>query len=271
MARRLYGVAPSIGTRLRHRLFRPGRRSLRVAKGPGGLLLWVDASERVGGDLYFGQPYEPVEMRLFMMLAPPGAVVIDVGANVGQYALLAARLVGPAGRVHAFEPASATYGLLQRSIALNGLQNLVLNQVAVSDSSGDVELQLNRESALAGLGVTGRGFAIGSERVHRITLDEYAAGAGLGMIDLLKIDVEGHEGHVLRGAETLLERSPAVVVLTELADKNFAPLGLRVDDVIDRMRALGFESWRINAQNAAFARPATRPAEVLSSELATWR
>ena len=78
--------------------------------------------------------------------------VFDVGANVGPYALVAARRVGDRGSVHAFEPTPKSAAGLRRNVGLNGLTNVVVNEVAVSDTAGEVNLYLDEESAhLAGL------------------------------------------------------------------------------------------------------------------------
>lgn len=270
ITRRLYGRRPGAAAAIRAWLFPPGRSAPRIARLPDGLRLEVDAAERTGGDLFFGLPFEPLEARLVGALLREGATFVDIGANVGRYTFLASRLVGPSGQVHAFEPASTTYQRLERTLAMTGATNVVLNRLALSDAPGEARLYLNRDSALAGLGMTGRGEAAGTERVRCTTLDSYAAEKGLAHVDLIKIDVEGFEGHVLRGAEGVLARSPGVVVLSELAEKNFVPLRLRTEEVIGRMRTLGFAVWRIDAQNAAFARSGSAASQELASRLRPW-
>ena len=111
----------------------------------------------------------------------PGMTVFDVGANVGPYALVAARRVGDRGSVHAFEPTPKSAAGLRRNVGLNGLTNVVVNEVAVSDTAGEVNLYLDEESAPQNSIVSN----VAVDRVHRIlpsirvptvTLDGYAAG-----------------------------------------------------------------------------------------------
>lgn len=263
-------------TALRQKLY--GRSPVIRLARRDGLRLWVNIAEWEGGNVYFGRPYEPLETEVAHRLIVAGGTVIDVGANVGLYTLLASRAVGTSGRVFAFEPAFASFALLQRNVGLAGATNVVLEQAAVSDVAGTATLLLNRESGLASLGPTGRGERTGSETVRCVTLDEYADTRGIGPVCLLKIDVEGFEGHVLRGGRSMLEREQGIAVLAELAEANFKPLGLRVDDVIALMRSLGFAAWQVrrgslvplshgerDADDFFFARPGTPAADRLAA------
>ena len=229
----------------RGRLHPKGGRDLREVHFADGRTLQVNVCEQVGADLFYGLGFEQVEAALVQRLVQPGSVIFDVGANIGCYSSLFAQLAGPSGRVHAFEPAPATHAQLAANMERNGCHNVVLNQAAVSDAAGEMDLYLNRESALASLGQTGRGKTVGTASVKVVTLDDYARAQGLAAIDFLKIDVEGYEPKVLAGARELLRRSPDVVVLCELAAKNFRPLGFSVAETLAFMRGLGFEAWEI--------------------------
>ena len=87
--------------------------------------------------------YEPSTTQLMKRLLKPGMVVVDVGAHVGYYTVLAAKQVGPMGKGYAFEPESANYALLKQNIGLNGCQNIVAIKSAVSDRSGSSALYLS--------------------------------------------------------------------------------------------------------------------------------
>jgi FkbM family methyltransferase len=138
-----------------------------------------------------------------------GSVFADVGGHLGMYALWAARLVGPGGRVHGFEPDPQAAEALRRNAALNGFSQIEVNEVAVGAEAG--ELRLVRAPRMTGL--TSR-YSIqeGDAFEARVTtLDLHFAGRGAP--DLIKIDVEGMEHEVLRGARDLVssERPPIVV------------------------------------------------------------
>lgn len=232
----------------------------------GDLRLWVNVAEWEGGNLFFGRPYESREMAIARSLLGPGDTAIDVGANVGLYTLMASRAVGPRGRVYAFEPATATHDLLARNVALAGATNVVLERLAVSDAAGTATLLLNSESGLASLGATGRGRPAGSETVQCVTIDAYAAEEGVARVSLLKVDVEGLEGHVLQGARELLSRETEIAVLAELSGENFRALGFDPGEVVERMRSLGFASWPIG-DNFVFARPGTPAAARIAATM----
>src|SRR5205085_1504296 len=80
--------------------------------------------------IYFQGVYEPVEAYLFSRLAAPGMTVVDAGANVGQYTLIASARVGPSGAVHSFEPVPETYRVLAEHVAANRAANVVANRAA---------------------------------------------------------------------------------------------------------------------------------------------
>ena len=152
--------------------------------------------------------------ELFTKLLAPGQIVIDVGANVGYYALTAAMGVGSAGRVVAFEPAPATAERLRENAALNDFSNLTVVQAAVSDVSGTSCFQLAHDSEGSSLYSVGED-AVGSVNARVTTLDTLAVELGLDRVDLIKIDAEGAEVAVIRGARHLLSRADAPKVIVE--------------------------------------------------------
>jgi FkbM family methyltransferase len=156
-----------------------------------------------------------------------GDWAIDVGANIGSYALELSRLVGPLGRVIAIEPVPATFHFLSRHVVLGGCANVTLLNLAASDHCRETGITLpSFESGLmnpyqARLSETGE-FRILTIQIDGLELE--------GPIRLVKIDVEGHEMNVLRGMRCLLERHRPVVVLEgdrqEFLDF-LAPMGYR--------------------------------------------
>jgi FkbM family methyltransferase len=165
-------------------------------------------------DMAMGR-YEPGTTRLFQEVVKPGTVVIDVGAHVGYYALLAARQVGPQGKVYAFEPEPANYALLLKNIELNGYGNIVAAGEAVSNRVGPATLFLTRLDS-------GRHSTYhhglpekGSVAVETTTLDAFLEAEGWPKVDLVKVDVEGAEWDVLEGMEQLLRKSEGLKLILE--------------------------------------------------------
>ncbi len=102
--------------------------------------------EPLGRSLITLGSYERYETNLFKSMLTPGMKVIDVGANVGYYTLIAARAVGPTGRVFAFEPDPGNYELLLRNIELNGYRNIVASQCAVTGEASQIRLYIDKKN-----------------------------------------------------------------------------------------------------------------------------
>jgi FkbM family methyltransferase len=155
--------------------------------------------------------------QVMTMLARPGTVAVDIGANRGVYTFMLSSRVGPFGRVHSVEPYQGNAARLQTLAKRRG--NVTFYPVAVSDQTGEAMLRVplyrgRRIDALATLGsVLGTGYD--QFRVPVRTLDDLLR-KEKGRITFLKCDVEGHEDHVLRGAAgTLREHMPAIVIEIE--------------------------------------------------------
>ena len=167
--------------------------------------LYLPAKWRGGGSTspyLFREHYEP-ELMLLERFLKPGMVFVDGGANTGVFAFTAARLVGPTGRVLAFEPGSACFAALTQSRALNQFEQLRLVNKALSDQSGTARLYhcMGQENAFSLGAENGATF----DEISTTTLDEIAQAEQLPRVDFIKLDVEGAEELVLRGAKQVLE------------------------------------------------------------------
>lgn len=170
--------------------------------------------------------------------------VLDVGAHAGRWsrALLdLARHTGHRPHLHAFEPAPETHSRLTGS--LSGAVRV--NRLAVSDQPGEVTLHLvgptaGRNSLHRSDGDVGSG----QERATATTLDEYAAGAGIDRIDLLKVDAEGHDFRVLRGARRLLA-SQAISVAQFEYNHRWVHARHFLKDVFDLVGPLGYRVGKL--------------------------
>ncbi|MFM8469676.1 MAG: FkbM family methyltransferase [Limisphaerales bacterium] len=141
-------------------------------------------------------------------------VFFDVGSNVGYYTLLAAPLVGQHGKVHAFEPVSVQHADLRANLERNQLQNVVPERLIVTDRAGTMEINLGAEdnAGTASVNLVYRENH-STERVDCTTLDAYLHARGITRLDVLKIDVEGHEPFVLHGmTDTLRTLRPLLLV-----------------------------------------------------------
>lgn len=177
--------------------------------------------------------WEADVMKLMARTLRPGDVVVDVGANVGFHAVLASRLVGPAGRVYAVEPMPWTLDVLRANLARHECTNVEVIPVAAADTGGSMRLAF-REDELSSAGLTNGSTGVD---VDTAPLDELLPNVTAGLV---KVDVEGAEPAVLRGARKLLERSGQLLVVVEF--RNAAHFrGESPEDVLGFYESLGFD------------------------------
>lgn len=154
--------------------------------------------------------YEPAQTRLFEKLICPGDAIFDVGAHVGYYTLLSSRLVGTEGRVYSFEPNPENARYLRRHCAVNRCGNVSITEAAASDRGGTARFRFGTGSGTGRLAEEGEE---GVVSVASLRLDDFAAERALAP-SAIKIDVEGAEASVLRGALRILEEARPVIFLS---------------------------------------------------------
>jgi FkbM family methyltransferase len=208
--------------------------------------------------------WEPAYTALFARLVRPGDTVLDLGANLGVYTLLAARLVGPGGRVHAFEPNPRLAQLVDLSIRMNGFAPWAqVHRVAASDRTGVARLFFTDSYSGGGsLAGTEEQRDASGEAKHAVDcrllpLDTLFTDPAM-RVDVIKMDVEGHEGPALRGMRQLLTRSPGVRIMMEFGPQMMNSSGMAAPEVVAFLEGLGLSAWTIDAQGGIA--PAAWPA-----------
>ena len=193
-----------------------------------GELAFIPAPLDARGEhvLFHGFDAPPAAPRF----APLGGVAVDIGANIGEWAVPLAKAVGPGGRLLCCEPNPAMAAALTATLAINNLQQATVLPVAVSFCDGAGHLAIDPvdsgQSRLAGAGIA----------VMLRSLDSLVAEHGLQRLDLLKIDVEGHEAEVLAGAgQTLARLRPALIFESAHEDSDARA------QIADRLDAAGYE------------------------------
>lgn len=232
-----------------------------VRLAQGGPRMEIVPGEVMDRAIYLYRVYELASTRLVRALLAPGMTFVDVGANAGYYSLLAAQMVGPRGRVHAFEPVAATRARLQRNLALNGFGNVEVHSEAVWSAGGNIEFFLSSDSDNPGLSsaLPGRAREAKTERVPATTLDDFLAARRDLPVHLVKIDVEGGEAQVFMGARRLLARPDAPAILFESFD--IGPNAAALAAYGYAVRGLGYTRRGIRF---------LEPEEMLRSHFATW-
>jgi FkbM family methyltransferase len=187
----------------------PASAQVRIVQGPLRGKKWIAGSSNHG--CWLGS-YEYEKQNAFCKELRKGAVVYDLGANVGFYSLLASTLVGTEGLVCSFEPSPRNLAFLRKHIELNRVSNCRILDVAVSSSDGAAYFSLGSHNA--------QGHLIGSEadhtvKVKTVKLDTLVFSQAAAPPDLVKCDIEGGEYEALKGAErTLRQFSPVIFLAT---------------------------------------------------------
>jgi len=192
---------------------------------------------------YIDARYEPNEMYAAAKLIGPGMCVVDVGANEGIFTLMAARLVGAGGTVHAFEPSPRDRDRLVANVSINGLSNVSVHAAALGRVAGKALLQV-AGAEHPGHNTIG-GFAYAETAAYSVevevtTLDQVAEASALRRMDLLKVDVEGSETAVLQGGQDALRRFRPIVVV-EAQEASLQQMGSSVPELLQLLRALDYE------------------------------
>jgi FkbM family methyltransferase len=194
----------------------PGPRAFtRLKRCRHGLTPFLPHDVFIGRSLDLYGEFSEGEVKLFGQLVKAGDVVLDVGANIGAHTLFFAEQVGAAGAVHAFEPQRILFQTLCGNLALNGITNTWAHASAVGAEPGQVVVPPIDYSQPNNFGCLALGAYQAGEQVNVVTLD----GLGLTRCDFLKVDVEGMEHAVLRGAAGTIARfRPFLYIENDRAD-----------------------------------------------------
>ena len=183
------------------------------------------------------------ERELLRKILFQGAVVVDVGANIGIYSQFFSRCVGPSGLVHSFEPSRDNFRRLPA--ATRNVSNVRLTQAAVGEQSGDCTLYISDK-----LNVDHRAYkADGDSRravpTQMIALDDYFEPGE--RVDLIKIDIQGYELHALWGAERVLQENPDIQLLLEFWPFGLEQAGAKWEELIEMVRGLRMNLMLVTA------------------------
>jgi FkbM family methyltransferase len=217
---RFYGVARRGMHTLSERLRDEGASIRRLRVGPASFL--IDVTSDVLREAYLARiPCEPLTSQWLIAHLSPGDLVIDVGANLGYYSLLAAALVGSRGRVVAFEPNPSVRARLLEHVALNAQQRVItVSDAALGARDAETTLYVPARAAESGLASLQLTPALIDRMPSAVSvplkrLDSCVSTAALGTARVLKIDVEGGETDVLAGATAWLSSSPPAHIVCE--------------------------------------------------------
>ena len=193
--------------------------------------------------------YEPNQTKIVKKYVHEGDVVIDVGAHVGYYTLLMAQLVGKNGKVYSFEPDPVNFELLKKSVEINGFENVVLIQKAVSDTTEKIKLFLgDNDSAINRIYDAKLGDAKKSIDVESVTIDEYFK-ENDKLFNFIKIDSEGSEAKIINGMEKFLTKNRKLIMMTEFFPFLIKKSGDEPNQYLKSLENSGFELYNILDDN----------------------
>lgn len=183
--------------------------------------------------------YEKEKMKVLRASLKPGMIFVDAGANKGYFTLTAARIVGAQGRVITFEPEPTNCGWIEKSIARNGYENITLHRIALGHANEESPLYLSDKSGwhtLVASSDRGTEDNKGIITVTKRTLDSILEEHDLPTVDVMKVDVEGSELDLLRGATHTLSAASSMIMVMDLHPQ----LGVDTREVGGLLRGLGF-------------------------------
>jgi len=193
--------------------------------------------------------YEPNQTEIVKKYVREGDIVIDIGAHVGYYTLLMAQLVGKNGKVYSFEPDPVNFQLLKKSVEINGFENVVLIQKAVSNITDKVKLFLgDDDSAINRIYDAKLGDAKESIDVNSVTIDEYFK-ENDELINFIKLDSEGSEVKIINGMKQFLSRNKKLVMMTEFFPFLIKKSGDEPNQYLKSLEKSGFSIYNILDKN----------------------
>ncbi|RPH52470.1 MAG: FkbM family methyltransferase [Desulfobacteraceae bacterium] len=213
------------------------------------MLLYFDS--RLSQEIYCGY-FEWKERQFLYDFLRDGEIFVDIGANIGLFTLIASHKIGKKGQVYSFEPCSKTYHRLVKNIDLNEMSNTKCFQIALSDHTGQVEMNISLDGYDAWNSIVkptaGNAFAV--ETVHAMKWDNFAHEHNLmGRVNLMKIDVEGWESHVLSGGCECFGRKDAPVLQIEFTDEASQSAGTSCQSLYRQLEGLGYSMFIYEAKS----------------------
>jgi len=215
-----------------------------IKKLPDEVLVSLEPEDHIQRQLFWYGYYEKSVGSTIISLLTPTSTLIDIGANIGYFSLLAAK-ISPTVKVIAFEPVSYLFNALTKNIELNNFKNIQAVNAAIGDENGSNPIYL---SSIENRGMSSfqkpENYSGQIEMVNIFTLDNWIADNSINRVDLIKIDVEGYELSVLKGmAKTIITFKPNI--LLELNPETLSYFDLHTSDILSYTINLHYHPFTI--------------------------
>ncbi|MEV4501131.1 FkbM family methyltransferase [Streptomyces klenkii] len=229
-----------------------------IARTRFGVDVAVDTQDLIQRYIYMFGTWEPHMTRWLSRRLRPGDTFVDVGANIGYFSLLAARRVGPLGQVVAIEASPAFHRLGLANVRRNSCRNVRAVNLAVSDARRFLTFTLASSRNMGANSIVPYdGPAESCFEAQAVPLAEVLTASEAASARVIKVDVEGAEGGVVRGMVPLIDRlRPDAEITVEVAPERMARLGDSADELLATMRDFGFHAYRQPNDYAAESYPA---------------
>ena len=182
--------------------------------------------------------YEAGTVQLFKKIICPGMTVIDIGAHIGYFTRLFAKLAGPTGQIYAFEPDPDNFALLR--LNTTHLPNVLIYKTALSDFVGNIAFY-HCEDKTGCHSTIPAPFRQKNFEVTAITLDTFVENSNLGRVDVIKMDIEGGESAALRGMQKVISNNKKLVIITEFNPGCLQEADISPQQFLRNLIADGFE------------------------------
>lgn len=211
-----------------------------------GHIIYLDSSDRL--ELSVRGSYESFETEIFKKYVKSGDIVLDIGAHIGYYTLIAARIVGDAGRVISFEPEPENFSLLKKNVEANGYKNVSVSQKAVSNQTGGGSAFFIPNRG-AGVFLYQKHWLTDNPKemkIETVKVDDYLQSQGIKAVNFIKMDVEGYEDKAVAGMESVLKSGKPLTMLCEFSADTMARNGADPLKHLLNLRDAGSEIYSLD-------------------------
>lgn len=229
-----------------------GRNYLDIIKINNGASMLLQLDDQVDIGIWWRGPYEELPTKAFKKIVKAGDTVIDVGANIGYYTILASQCVKESGRVFSFEPVSKIYKRLLFNTL--GHKNITTIKSACGKEKCLTKISVYNDSVSAGSSISAPDNSVTEslEEIEVLRLDDYMRQKGIKKVDVVKIDVEGYEMNVLRGMEGIIRANLALNIFIEINKELLSAAGTSTEEIFSYLQSLGLKPWRISRDRNSF-------------------
>jgi len=203
--------------------------------------------------------WEVFVSKIMYKYVKKGDIVLDLGANIGYYSLLLAKLVGDNGKVYSFEPDPDNFKLLKKNIKANDYHNIVAIQKAVSDRTGKIRLFLEKDNSTMHKIYRARGENCTTIEIESVSLDDFFKDKNK-KINFIKMDIEGAEGGAIKGMQKLLDENDNIIIFSEFCPRAMRGCGIGPEEYFKLLSKFGFIFYNVNEEENKIER--TTPEEI---------